>query len=67
MRKSLIWFGCSILNNCFVRCSLGYTEKAVVSARAARKKRWICAILALIIVIIIVVVVVVVVNNATGK
>jgi len=46
---------------------LGYTEKAVTSARAARKKRWICAVLALIIVIIIVVVVVVVVKNTSGK
>ncbi|KAG6854610.1 hypothetical protein C0991_004212 [Blastosporella zonata] len=32
---------------------LGYTEKAVVSARAARKKRWICFIIILIILIIV--------------
>lgn len=32
---------------------LGYTEKAVVSARAARKKRWICFIIILIILAII--------------
>lgn len=36
---------------------LGYTEKAVVSARAARKKRWICFIICLVILIIIGVVV----------
>jgi len=46
---------------------LGYTEKAVVSARAARKKRWICAILAAIIIIIIIIVVVVVVKDVSGK
>ena len=33
--------------------SLGYTEKAVSSARAARKKRWICFIIFLIILAII--------------
>lgn len=46
-------------------CSLGYTEKAVVSARAARKKRWICFILTLVILAIvgIVVAVVIVQNN----
>jgi hypothetical protein len=45
--------------------SLGYTEKAVVSARAARKKRWICFFLTLIILVIvgIVVAVVIVQNN----
>ncbi|KAG6911449.1 hypothetical protein DXG01_014523 [Tephrocybe rancida] len=43
---------------------LGYTEKAVNSARAARKKRWICFFIILIIVLIIVGVVAgVVVNN----
>lgn len=36
---------------------LGYTEKAIVSARAARKKRWICFIIILICLIIIGVVV----------
>ena len=39
--------------------SLGYTEKAVVSARAARKKRWICFGIAVVIIIIIVIVIVV--------
>jgi len=42
---------------------LGYTEKAVVSARAARKKRWICFILTLIILAIVAIVVAVVVTN----
>ncbi|KAG5646685.1 hypothetical protein DXG03_002675 [Asterophora parasitica] len=42
---------------------LGYTEKAVVSARAARKKRWICFIIILVVLIIIGVVVGVVVKN----
>jgi syntaxin 1B/2/3 len=42
---------------------LAYTEKAVVSARAARKKRWICFILTLIILIIVGVVVGIVVSN----
>ncbi|KAG5636807.1 hypothetical protein H0H81_006795 [Sphagnurus paluster] len=42
---------------------LGYTEKAVVSARAARKKRWICFIIILIVLIIVGVVVGVVVKQ----
>ncbi|KAG6878685.1 hypothetical protein C0993_011500 [Termitomyces sp. T159_Od127] len=42
---------------------LGYTEKAVVSARAARKKRWICFFICLIVLIIVGVVVGVVVSN----
>ncbi|KNZ74183.1 Syntaxin-like protein psy1, partial [Termitomyces sp. J132] len=42
---------------------LGYTEKAVVSARAARKKRWICFFIFLIVLIIVGVVVGVVVSN----
>lgn len=42
---------------------LGYTEKAVESARSARKKRWICFFICLIVVIIIVVVIVVVVSK----
>ncbi|EMD38443.1 hypothetical protein CERSUDRAFT_113604 [Gelatoporia subvermispora B] len=46
---------------------LGYTEKAVESARAARKKRWICFILSLIIIAIIAIVVAVVVTNAAKK
>ena len=37
--------------------SLGYTDKAVSSARAARKKRWICFIIFLIILAIVGVVV----------
>ncbi|KAI6005587.1 t-SNARE [Pisolithus albus] len=46
---------------------LQQTEKAVVSARSARKKRWICFILTLIILIIIAVVVAVVITNNTKK
>ncbi|KAJ3518922.1 hypothetical protein NM688_g9373 [Phlebia brevispora] len=46
-----------------VEVGLDYTEKAVVSARAARKKRWICFILTLIILAIIGIVVGVVVSN----
>lgn len=48
---------------------LNYTEKAVVSARAARKKRWICFIIILIILIIIAIVVAieVVQNNNKSK
>ncbi|EGN95390.1 hypothetical protein SERLA73DRAFT_186342 [Serpula lacrymans var. lacrymans S7.3] len=43
---------------------LGYTEKAVDSARSARKKRWICFILVLVILIIVAIVVAVLVTNA---
>lgn len=43
-----------------MRCRLQYTEKAVDSARAARKKRWICFI-------IIVVVIIAVVGGVAGK
>ncbi|OBZ75843.1 Syntaxin-like protein psy1 [Grifola frondosa] len=46
-----------------VEVGLGYTEKAVSSARAARKKRWICFILCLIILAIVAIVVAVVVTN----
>jgi len=46
---------------------LGYTDKAVVSARAARKKRWICFILFLIILVIAGIVVAVVITNNTKK
>lgn len=43
---------------------LGHTEKAVASARAERKKRWICFILSIVILAIIgIVVAVVIVNN----
>jgi len=42
---------------------LQYTETAVTSARAARKKRWICFIIILIVLIIIAVVVGIVVKN----
>lgn len=41
--------------------SLNYTSKAVDSARAARKKRWICFILCIVILIIIAIIVAVVV------
>jgi len=46
---------------------LGYTEKAVESARAARKKRWICFIIILVILIIVGVAVGVEVNNNRKK
>jgi syntaxin 1B/2/3 len=46
---------------------LGYTEKAVVSARAARKKRWICFILIIVILAIVAIVVAVVVTNNLHK
>lgn len=46
---------------------LGYTEKAVVSARAARKKRWICFILTIVILAIVAIVVAVVVTNNLHK
>lgn len=43
---------------------LGYTEKAVESARAARKKRWICfGILIVLLIIIAIIIAVVVVQN----
>ncbi|KAL0947028.1 hypothetical protein HGRIS_013171 [Hohenbuehelia grisea] len=42
---------------------LGYTEKAVDSARAARKKRWICFFIILIVLIIVAIVVAIVVKN----
>jgi len=42
---------------------LGYTDKAVVSARAARKKRWICFFILLFVLIVVGVVVGVVVKN----
>ncbi|KAJ7774709.1 syntaxin [Mycena metata] len=45
---------------------LGYTEKAVDSARAARKKRWICFVICLVILIIIGVVVGIEVKNNVG-
>lgn len=47
-------------------CSLKHTETAVVSARSARKKRWICFILFLIIIAIVVIIVVVVIKNNTS-
>jgi t-SNARE complex subunit (syntaxin) len=47
--------------------SLKHTDQAVVSARSARKKRWICFILTLIIIAIIAIVVVVVVKNNTSS
>jgi len=45
----------------------GHTDKAIVSARGARKKRWICFILTLIILAIIAIVVAVVITNNTKK
>lgn len=46
---------------------LGYTEKAVTSARAARKKRWICFFITLIILIIVGVVVGILVKQQVDK
>jgi syntaxin 1B/2/3 len=46
-----------------VETGLGYTEKAVGSARAARKKRWICFIIFLIILVIVGVVVAIEIVN----
>ncbi|KAH9945957.1 t-SNARE [Epithele typhae] len=50
-----------------VETGLNYTSKAVDSARAARKKRWICFILFLVILIIIAIVVAVVVLQNRKK
>ena len=48
--------------------SLNYTEKAVDSARSARKKRWICFFICLVVLIIIAIVVaIVVVKNLPKK
>ncbi|KAH7923522.1 t-SNARE [Leucogyrophana mollusca] len=46
---------------------LGHTEKAVASARSARKKRWICFILTLVILAIIAIVVAVIITNNQKK
>ncbi|KAF8231270.1 t-SNARE [Tricholoma matsutake] len=46
-----------------MEAGLGYTEKAVASARAARKKRWICFFIILILLIIVAIVVAVVVTQ----
>jgi len=51
----------SVANNCGF--SLGYTDKAVTSARAARKKRWICFFIFLLVLIAVGVVVAVEVVN----
>jgi len=50
-----------------VETGLGYTEKAVTSARSARKKRWICFFIFLIILIIVGVVVAIEVVNHNKK
>jgi len=50
-----------------VEAGLGYTEKAVDSAKAARKKRWICFILLIVILIIIAIIIAVVVTNNMKK
>ncbi|PSR94082.1 hypothetical protein PHLCEN_2v4510 [Hermanssonia centrifuga] len=50
-----------------VEVGLQYTDKAVDSARAARKKRWICFILSLVILAIIAIVIAVVVTNNIHK
>ncbi|KAJ3476281.1 hypothetical protein NLI96_g11267 [Meripilus lineatus] len=46
---------------------LGYTEKAVDSARAARKKRWICFFIFLVVLIIVAIVIAVVVVQNNNK
>lgn len=46
---------------------LGYTEKAIESARAARKKRWICFFITITILIVIGVIVGIVVNNMVSN
>lgn len=46
---------------------LGYTEKAVESARAARKKRWICFVICLVLLIIVAIVIAVVVKQQVDK
>lgn len=46
---------------------LGYTDKAVVSARAARKKRWICFFISLILLAIVAIIVAVVVTQNINK
>jgi len=47
---------------------LGHTVQAVGSARAARKKRWICfGILILILVIVAIVIAVVIINNRKSE
>jgi syntaxin 1B/2/3 len=43
--------------------SSGYIDKAVVSARAARKKRWICFFITLILLAIVAIIVAVVVTQ----
>jgi len=50
-----------------MEAGLKHTDKAVVSARSARKKRWICFILLLVILAIIAIVVVVVIKNNSKK
>ncbi|KII88644.1 hypothetical protein PLICRDRAFT_54476 [Plicaturopsis crispa FD-325 SS-3] len=42
---------------------LGYTEKAVVSARAARKKRWICLVIIIVVLLVIAIVVAIVIKG----
>ncbi|KAF9227517.1 t-SNARE [Gyrodon lividus] len=46
---------------------LGHTATAVVSARSARKKRWICFILSLVIIAIIAIIVAVIITNNNKK
>ena len=47
---------------------LGHTVKAVDSARAARKKRWICfGILALVLIVAAIVIAVVILNNRKSE
>lgn len=44
-----------------------HSDKAIISARGARKKRWICFLLTLVILAIIAIIVAVVITNNTKK
>ncbi|KIJ68995.1 hypothetical protein HYDPIDRAFT_172496 [Hydnomerulius pinastri MD-312] len=50
-----------------MEAGLGHTDKAVDSARSARKKRWICFILTVVILAIIAIIVAVIITNNSKK
>jgi len=50
-----------------VETGLQYTETAVVSARGARKKRWICFIISIVILLILAVVIAIIVKKNVGS
>ena len=64
-----VWFAVYSHNHIYLSTSLNYTNKAVDSARAARKKRWICFMIFLVLLIVIAIVVVVFVlkNKPSSK